>query len=155
MIRPGLGSELPAAHADVSWILGHLALPGHVDGARPALRWIDGERSYADLRRRARGLATAFVAAGLRPGDRVASHLVNRGEIFELYFACAYAGLTLVPVSFRLAHETPGPGDGSVRLGNGRGILPYSVLVDDQGRVAKTHYGAFADVAAVRAWVRD
>ena len=108
MIRPGLGSELPAAHADVSWILGHLALPGHVDGARPALRWIDGERSYADLRRRARGLATAFVAAGLRPGDRVASHLVNRGEIFELYFACAYAGLTLVPVSFRLTSREIG-----------------------------------------------
>ena len=25
----------------------------------------------------------------------------------------------------------------------------------DQGRVAKTHYGAFPDVEAVRAWVRD
>jgi thiol-disulfide isomerase/thioredoxin len=67
----------------------------------------------------------------------------------------ARAFLRDMPVGFRLALETPGPGDSSVRLGNGRGILPYSVLVDDQGRVAKTHYGAFADVEAVRTWVRD
>jgi thiol-disulfide isomerase/thioredoxin len=60
-----------------------------------------------------------------------------------------------VPVRFALLLETPGPGDSSVRLGNTRGILPYTVLVDAQGRLAKTHYGAFADVEAVRAWVRD
>jgi thiol-disulfide isomerase/thioredoxin len=60
-----------------------------------------------------------------------------------------------VPVSFLLLLETPGPGDSSVRLGNTRGILPYTVLVDAEGRLAKTHYGAFPDVEAVRAWVRD
>ena len=60
-----------------------------------------------------------------------------------------------VPVSFTLLLETPGPGDSSVRLGNTRGILPYTVLVDAEGRLAKTHYGAFPDVEAVRAWVRD
>lgn len=60
-----------------------------------------------------------------------------------------------VPVGFTLLQETPGPGDSSVRLGNARGILPYTVLVDAQGRVAKTHYGAFPDVEAVRAWVQD
>lgn len=67
----------------------------------------------------------------------------------------ARAFLREVPVAFRLAVETPGPGDSSVRLGNARGILPYTVLVDAQGRLAKTHYGAFPDVEAVRAWVRD
>lgn len=67
----------------------------------------------------------------------------------------ARAFLREVPVAFRLAAETPGPGDSSVRLGNARGILPYTVLVDAQGRLAKTHYGAFPDVEAVRAWVRD
>lgn len=60
-----------------------------------------------------------------------------------------------VPVSFTLLLETPGPGDSSVRLGNTRGILPYTVLVDAEGRLAKTHYGAFPDVEAVRAWVSD
>lgn len=67
----------------------------------------------------------------------------------------ARAFLREVPVAFRLAVEIPGPGDSSVRLGNARGILPYTVLVDAQGRLAKTHYGAFPDVQAVRAWVRD
>jgi thiol-disulfide isomerase/thioredoxin len=60
-----------------------------------------------------------------------------------------------VPVGFPLLLETPGPGDSSVRLGNTRGVLPYTVLVDAQGRVAKTHYGAFPDIEAVRAWVHD
>jgi thiol-disulfide isomerase/thioredoxin len=67
----------------------------------------------------------------------------------------ARAFLREVPVHFTLAIETPGPGDSSIRLGNARGILPYTVLVDAQGRVAKTHYGAFPDTDAVRAWVRD
>ena len=61
----------------------------------------------------------------------------------------------VVPVRFTLLLETPGPGDSSVRLGNARGVLPYTVLVDAQGRLAKTHYGAFPDVDAVRAWAGD
>ena len=60
-----------------------------------------------------------------------------------------------VPVRFTLLLETPGPGDSSVRLGNARGILPYTVLVDAEGRLVKTHYGAVPDVEAVQAWVQD
>lgn len=67
----------------------------------------------------------------------------------------ARAFLREVPVGFRLAQENPGPGDSSIRLGNGRGILPYTVLVDADGRVAKTHYGAFPDVRAIRDWVHE
>lgn len=93
---------LPPSEVSVSWILGLDALPAHIDPDSLALQWVDGERSYADLRRRARSLASAMLNRGLAPGDRVGAHLLNRGETFELYFACAYAGLTLVPVSFRL-----------------------------------------------------
>lgn len=60
-----------------------------------------------------------------------------------------------VPVSFPSAWELPGPADSSVRLGNRRGILPYTVLVDAQGRLQKTHYGPFPDVASLEAWVRE
>ena len=67
----------------------------------------------------------------------------------------ARAFLREVPVGFTVLLETPGRGDSSVRLGNSRGILPYTVLVDAGGRLAKTHYGAFPDAAAVREWVRD
>lgn len=60
-----------------------------------------------------------------------------------------------VPVAFPLLLETPGPADSSVRLGNARGILPYTVLLDAQGRLVKTHYGAFPDAEAVRRWAVD
>lgn len=72
------------------------------DSADIALEWGTHRRSYADLRVRAIALAGALQRAGLQRGDRVAVHLQNRGETFELYFACAFAGLTMVPVNFRL-----------------------------------------------------
>lgn len=67
----------------------------------------------------------------------------------------ALAFLAQVPVDFQLLVENPGPGDSSVQLGNRRGILPYTVLLDAEGRLLKTHYGAFPDPDAVRAWVRE
>jgi len=67
-----------------------------------ALIWEHGSRTYGELRDRALGLAAALRDMGLETGDRVATLLFNRGETFELYFACAYAGLIFVPVSFRL-----------------------------------------------------
>jgi hypothetical protein len=42
-----------------------------------------------------------------------------------------------------------------VRLGNARGILPYTVLLDAQGRLVKTHYGAFPNAESVRRWASD
>jgi fatty-acyl-CoA synthase len=87
---------------NVAWILGDQVLPAHVDPEAIALRWGDHHRTYDQLRTRALALAGAFVARGLRPGDRVATLLRNRGETFELYFACAYAGLTFCPINFRL-----------------------------------------------------
>lgn len=59
-----------------------------------------------------------------------------------------------VPVEFQLLVENPGPGDSSVQLGNRRGILPYTVLIDAEGRLLKTHYGAFPEPDAVREWAR-
>ena len=67
-----------------------------------ALAWDSHRRTYEELRQRSTGLAGAMLRGGLQPGDRVAVHLLSRGETFELYFACALAGLTLVPVNFRL-----------------------------------------------------
>ena len=69
---------------------------------KTALLWEHGSRSYGELRDHARRLAASFYAMGLQKGDRVATLLFNRGETFELYFACSFAGMTLVPVSFRL-----------------------------------------------------
>jgi fatty-acyl-CoA synthase len=59
--------------------------------------------TYGRLDVRSERLAGALVAAGLDRGDRVASLTGNRLEHVELLFACAKAGLTLVPLSLRLA----------------------------------------------------
>lgn len=55
-------------------------------------------------------------------------------------------------VTFRLLVDTPGVADSSVVLGNRRGLLPYSVLVDADGRLVATHTGPFRDTADVAAW---
>ena len=59
--------------------------------------------TYGDLDVRSELLAGALLGAGLNPGDRVASLTANRPEHVELLFACAKAGMTLVPLSPRLA----------------------------------------------------
>jgi acyl-CoA synthetase (AMP-forming)/AMP-acid ligase II len=89
----------------VAWLLGAESLPEHVDPGKCALVWEDGERTYLDLRNRALALGAALREHGLEPGDRVMAHLLNRGETFELYFACAYAGLTFVPVNWRFTER--------------------------------------------------
>lgn len=91
-----------SSDGSVAWILGADALPGHVEEDRVALRWGGETRTYAQLRGRVLSLARALRELGLERGDRVGGHLLNRGESFELYFACAYAGLTFVPLNFRL-----------------------------------------------------
>ena len=48
-----------------------------------------------------------------------------------------------VPVYYPIVLETPGPADASVRLGNTQGLLPYSVLIDADGRVVKQKLGPF------------
>jgi len=100
--KRGVGA-LPAAYCSMAWLLGETALPNHVDPSRTALVWEDRSLTYAELRDHALRLAAGLRSLGLQPGDRVATLLYNRGETFELYFASAYAGLTLVPINFRMA----------------------------------------------------
>ncbi|MGE8279396.1 MAG: TlpA disulfide reductase family protein [Stenotrophomonas sp.] len=59
-----------------------------------------------------------------------------------------------VPVYYPIVIETPGPNDASVKLGNSQGLLPYSVLVDAQGRVLKQKLGPFK-AGEIDAWVAD
>lgn len=60
------------------------------------------ETTYGELDERSERLAAGLVARGLRTGDRVASLTPNRPEHVELFFACAKAGLILVPLNVRL-----------------------------------------------------
>ena len=54
------------------------------------------------------------------------------------------AFLQRVPIAYPIALETPGPADASVRRGNTQGLLPYTVLVDAQGRIVRQKLGPFA-----------
>jgi thiol-disulfide isomerase/thioredoxin len=55
-----------------------------------------------------------------------------------------HAFLQRIPVPYPIAIEPPGPADSSVALGNARGLLPYTVLIDAQGRLHKRKLGPFA-----------
>ena len=59
--------------------------------------------------------------------------------------AAVQAFLQRVPVSYPILLDTAGPADAGVRLGNPKGVLPYSVLVSDDGRLLKQRIGPFAD----------
>ncbi|MGO0577791.1 class I adenylate-forming enzyme family protein [Ornithinimicrobium panacihumi] len=60
------------------------------------------ELTYGDLDRRAGALARAWREAGYRRGDRVATLVGNGADHVVAFFACARAGLVLVPLSWRL-----------------------------------------------------
>ncbi|WP_425521181.1 TlpA family protein disulfide reductase, partial [Xanthomonas translucens] len=60
------------------------------------------------------------------------------------------AFLQRIPIAYPIALETPGPADASVRLGDTQGLLPYSVLIDANGRIVRQKLGPFAPGEAER-----
>ena len=64
------------------------------------------------------------------------------------------AFLAKVPVSYPILLDTPGPADAGVRFGNPKGVLPYSILVSEDGRLLKQRIGPFAD-GEIRRWAVD
>jgi len=87
----------------VAWLLGSEGFPAHIDPTADAVCSDHGVITYADLKDRSLRLAAALRQSGLNRGDRVATFLFNRAETFDIYFASAYAGVTLVPVNFRFS----------------------------------------------------
>ncbi|TAK51423.1 MAG: long-chain-fatty-acid--CoA ligase [Gammaproteobacteria bacterium] len=61
--------------------------------------------TYADIFRRARQLANALTAAGVRPGDRVATMAWNDFRHLELYYAVSCMGAVLHTLNPRLFPE--------------------------------------------------
>ena len=57
--------------------------------------------TWRELDATSRRLAANYLALGLRPGDRVASLLPNRGALFVHYLACHRAGLAATPLNYR------------------------------------------------------
>src|SRR5580698_149731 len=91
---------MAGSHAPYSRTLAELAFElaeRHAD--RPAV--ICGERqvSYAELARRASGVAAVLRQRGIRRGDRVGLLLNNRLEWLEAFFGAAMAGAVVVAFS--------------------------------------------------------
>jgi len=61
------------------------------------------ETTYAELDERSDRLAAGLLEAGLVPGDRVATLTAASPEHVVVFFACAKAGLILMPLNTRLA----------------------------------------------------
>lgn len=60
--------------------------------------------------------------------------------------------LKRVPIGYPVLLDTPGPADAGVRLGNPKGVLPYSVLISADGRLLKQRIGPFA-TGEIESWV--
>lgn len=61
--------------------------------------------------------------------------------------------LAQVPVGYPIALDVPGNADAGVRLGNPRGVLPYSVLISADGRLLRTRIGPF-EHGEIDRWAR-
>jgi len=70
---------------------------------RSAVSAGDTQYTYAELLARVQALAGSFGQRGLVKGDRVAILDKNSFQYAEAYYACAHAGLILVPLNARLA----------------------------------------------------
>lgn len=86
-------------------LLGATGFPAQVNPERIALRWDSGTLTYRELKQSALRIARALTDRGLGAGDVVSMLVPNRPEVLEILFACAYAGMTLVPINFRFAPE--------------------------------------------------
>lgn len=74
---------------------------GLVPAGRPALIHGNITRSWGDLHRRTHNLAAHFLAAGARPGDRLAHLMRNSPAYLETSFAGFLARLVHVNINYR------------------------------------------------------
>ncbi len=72
---------------------------------RPAVITEEREYSYADIDERTTRLANYLVSTGIRPGDRVAVHAMNRIEWVDAFYGAMKARAVPINVNFRYRHE--------------------------------------------------
>ncbi len=74
-------------------------------GDKAAIIFNDKVTTFAELNERACRFGDGLTSLGLKPKDRVAVILRNRTEFSEIIYGAVKAGVTLVPVNWRLAPE--------------------------------------------------
>jgi long-chain acyl-CoA synthetase len=67
----------------------------------PALVSFEGRWTWRELDTASRRLAGHYLGMGMKPGDRVASLMPNRGALVVHYLACIRARLVATPLNYR------------------------------------------------------
>jgi fatty-acyl-CoA synthase len=70
---------------------------------RPFLKQGDQSCSNQEFNERVNRMARVLMARGIRPGDRVATLMLNCSAFLEIFFACAKTGAIIVPLNHHLA----------------------------------------------------
>lgn len=137
-----------------------------IGDAAPAIELLDPEgQTVSVLPRPGRRVLINFWASWCPPcikempllNDFAAQHIDQGIDVIGI--ALEDAGpvrifLAQHPVAYPIVIAEVGLVDLSTRLGNARGVLPYSVLIDARGRIEKMKLGEFsADELA--SWVGD
>ena len=79
-----------------------LAYWAEINGPKPAIISPAGERTFAELNRRANQLARALRSRGLQAGDSVALICGNRPEFAEVVYGAQRCGMRLTPINWHL-----------------------------------------------------
>jgi len=58
------------------------------------------------------------------------------------------------PLQYPQLLEKAGPNDSSTQLGNGSGVIPYSILIDPNGRLIRQHSGPFENEEQLQNWAQ-
>jgi fatty-acyl-CoA synthase len=98
VVRGTASTRFPYAPTTIHAVLDRTA---GAHAASDALVFGDVRLSWSQTRERARALARALLADGVRPGDHVAVWLPNHPEWVLLWFACSMVGAVVVPINTR------------------------------------------------------
>jgi thiol-disulfide isomerase/thioredoxin len=91
-------------------------------------------------------MLSAFDAEQAPDGPRVIGIALDAPDRVRMF-------LSRTPIGYPILLDAPDDDDASVVLGNARGVLPYTVLVDADGRILATHAGEFSR-ASLERWLR-
>src|SRR4051812_45756826 len=87
---------------------------------------VNGKRStFRELRARVARIAAALTKHGFKAGDRLAILLPNEPDYIQLVYACAWLGITAVPLNTRLSVKEI---DGILADAKPRGLIRHSTL---------------------------
>jgi len=86
-----------------------------------------------------------FAQAQTEHGVQVVGLALDQPEAVQAF-------IQRIPIDYLLVLDTPGATDASVMLGNEKGLLPYSVLIDERGYLRQQKLGPF-EAGEISAWV--